>query len=251
MPTQSVAAETSGLLGPAVCRAIYRSAFSAPPKRNKWGQLVSGVGAPTLAATTTAATAAAAGAPRSAWPSRAGGRAAQLGADDDRSRRARTPTLEPVVQPAARATRNKWGQAVGGEAAARAKRGDAAVALRTGTPPDLHQMRDMVLLAQRPARWRAALTIASMPGTGGQSLHYDVTAWSNGDVVRWVSELGLPEVAVMAEQLRMDGRVLLHTTAAEWQKHGLMKLGQRKMLLKAIDQLRLAMRSHPDCPITP
>eukprot|EP01050_Picozoa_sp_SAG11_P010259 SAG11_NODE_1018_length_6160_cov_2.345818_3_plen_112_part_00 len=106
----------------------------------------------------------------------------------------------------------------------------------------------MSLASAGPARWRAALTIAG-GGEGGDSssaLHYDTRLWSVGDVERWVAELGLPEAAAQAASDGVDGRRLLELTSSEWQQIGVKKLGQRKLLLKAVEQLHISMRHHPD-----
>jgi hypothetical protein len=84
------------------------------------------------------------------------------------------------------------------------------------------------------------------------SLHYDAATWSQGDVLRWLRELGVADVAAAVEAHgAVDGAVLMAADLAALQRFGVHKLGHRKLIVKAVEQLRAQRRNHPYVLPTP
>ena len=79
-----------------------------------------------------------------------------------------------------------------------------------------------------PGRWRNAIS---------HDLSLDVAHWTDGDLARWLAELGLERYARSFVEGGLNGSALVSVSPAELQRAGVSVLGHRKLMVKSLQAL--------------
>lgn len=99
----------------------------------------------------------------------------------------------------------------------------------------------------------AARRQASNPeGAGKRALKPSAaSSWSTAEVADWLAVLGLEQYSPLLTQHALAGQQVLELSASDLDYMGITALGHRKLLLKGVDQLRVACGMQPASAAAP